>query len=88
MKSRATARFWKLYGGLPHETQELAKKTYRIWCDNPRHPSLHFKQLAGHGGRFSVRIGIHCRAIGWKLDSSTVEWVWVGSHADYDKLTR
>ena len=54
--------------------------------DNPQHPSLHFKQLSGRGGRFSVRIGIHYRVVGWKPDASTVEWVWIGSHADYDKL--
>jgi hypothetical protein len=35
MKSRATARFWKLYGELPRETQFLADKTYRLWRDNP-----------------------------------------------------
>lgn len=79
MKSRATARFWKLYGDLPRETQFLADKTYRLWRNNPQHPSLHFKQL-------SVRIGIHYRAVGWKPDGSTVEWVWIGSHADYDRL--
>ena len=50
MKSRATARFWKLYGELPRETQSLADKTYRLWRDNPQHPSLHFKQLSGRGG--------------------------------------
>jgi hypothetical protein len=54
--------------------------------ENPQHPSLHFKQLAGRGGRFSVRIGIHYRAVGWKPDASTVEWVWIGSHAEYDKI--
>ncbi len=86
MKSRATARFWKLYGELPRETQLLAEKTYRLWHDNPQHPSLNFKQLSGRGGRFSVRIGIHYRAVGWKPNVSTVEWVWIGSHADYDKL--
>jgi hypothetical protein len=47
---------------------------------------LHFKQLAGRGGRFSVRIGIHYRAVGWKPDASTVESVWIGSPAEYDKL--
>ena len=86
MMSRATARFWKLYGALPPEVRQLAEKTYRLWRDSPQHPSLHFKRLSGRGGRFSVRIGIHYRAVGWKPDASTVEWVWIGSHADYDKL--
>ncbi|MBU3666372.1 MAG: hypothetical protein FGM15_10930 [Chthoniobacterales bacterium] len=86
MKSRATARFWKLYEALPLEVQALSTKTYRLWRDNPQHPSLHFKQLSGRGGRFSVRIGIHYRAVGWKPEPSAIEWVWIGSHAEYDKL--
>jgi hypothetical protein len=87
MNSRATARFWKHYEALPAEIRQLANKTYRLWRGDPQHPSLHFKQLHGRGNRFSVRIGLHYRAIGWKPEQSTVEWVWIGSHADYDKLT-
>jgi hypothetical protein len=50
------------------------------------HPSLDFKKLkGGAGNRFSVRIGDHHRAIG-QLIGDTVEWVWIGSHEDYNKL--
>lgn len=86
MTSRATSRFWRLYGDLPADVQRLADKAYELWRDNPWHPSLHFKQLAGRGSRFSVRIGIHHRAVGWKPEPSLVEWVWIGTHADYDKI--
>lgn len=82
----ATSRFWRLYGNLPADIRQLADKAHRLWCGNPRHPSLHFKRLPGGGDRFSVRIGIHCRAIGWQPESSTAEWVRIGSHAEYDKL--
>ena len=88
MKSTATPRFWKLLNELPHEIIELAEKNYRLWLENPRHPSLHFKKLAGSGERFSVRVGDHHRAIGWKLDDGSVEWVWIGSHAGYDQMLK
>lgn len=88
MKSTATPRFWRLLNELPEDIIELAGKNYRLWQENPQHPSLHFKKLAGAGDRFSVRVGDHYRAIGWKLKDGSVEWVWIGSHADYDQLLK
>jgi len=87
MKSRATTRFWSLYSRLPTPIQELAVKNYRLWLNNPRHPSLVFKKLHGRGDRFSVRIGHSYRAIG-HLVAGGVEWVWIGSHEDYESLLR
>ena len=52
MTSRATRRFWKLYQELPENIQQLAVKNYRLWSDNPRHPSLDFKKLAGRMNAF------------------------------------
>jgi hypothetical protein len=40
---------------------------------------------ANKGNRFSIRIGEHHRAIG-QLAGDIVEWVWIGSHEDYNKL--
>jgi hypothetical protein len=85
MKSRATRRFWKLYQELPKSIQRLARKNYLLWRDNPGHPSLDFKRLAGGPGRFSIRIGDHHRALGHKVGDN-LEWVWIGSHEDYNKL--
>ena len=86
MKSRATRRFWKLFAGLPSHIQQLAEKNYRLWSNDPNHPSLRFKTLHGQGDRFSVRIGDHYRAVGRKVDGG-IEWVWIGSHEEYNKLT-
>lgn len=86
MKSTASPRFWDLLHALPQEIQELAAKNYRLWLENPQHHSLNYKRLAGGGHRFSVRVGDHYRAIAWKLPDGGVEWVWIGSHADYDRL--
>ena len=86
MKSRATPRFWKLYNELPAHIQKLARKNYELWQEDRQHPSLMFKKLAGgNGTRFSVRIGSHHRAIG-QLFGDTVEWIWIGSHEDYNQI--
>ena len=88
MKSTATPRFWQRLHALPQKVQELAEKNYRLWLENPQHHSLNDKRLAGRGHRFSVRVGDHYRAIAWKLDDGGVEWVWIGSHAEYDQLLK
>lgn len=85
MTSRATRRFWKLYHELPGPIQRLAVKNYRLWQQNPNHPSLDFKKLGSANERFSVRVGIHYRALG-HLVPGGVEWVWIGSHEAYNKL--
>jgi hypothetical protein len=85
--SRASKRFWRLLEALPQNVQFQAHQTYLVWRDNPRHPSLHFKKLTGSETRMSVRIGLHYRAIGENTDYG-IRWVWIGSHSNYDKLTR
>ena len=87
MTSRATRRFWKLYASLPEPVRRLASKNYRLWRNNPAHPSLDFKQLHGSGERFSVRVGNHYRALGQRV-ANGVEWVWIGTHEEYNKLIR
>jgi len=85
MTSKATRRFWRLYHELPEPIQRLAVRNFLLWRQNPHHPSLDFKTLAGAGERFSVRIGIHYRALGHRVPGG-VEWVWIGTHEDYNKL--
>jgi hypothetical protein len=86
VNSRCTRRFWKLHGALPARVQTLAKKNYELWRRDHGHPSLDFKKLkGGSGNRFSVRVGDHHRAIG-HLVGDTVEWVWIGTHEEYNGL--
>ncbi len=85
MTSKATSRFWKLYQELPEPIRRLAVKNYRLWQQNPSHPSLDFKRLQGNRERFSVRVGGHYRALGRQV-AGGVEWVWIGTHQDYNKL--
>lgn len=86
MKSKATERFWNRYRALPPPIQRLADKSYRLWLDNHHHPSLGFNKLKGKSDRFSVRVGNHHRALGRLIGSDTIEWVWIGTHKEYNKL--
>ena len=85
VKSIATRRFWDLFYALPPEIQKLAVKNYELWRRDPHHPSLHFRRLQGSQDRFSGRIGDHYRALG-RLTAQTMTWVWIGTHAEYDRL--
>ncbi|MEP7235935.1 MAG: hypothetical protein ABI778_11630 [Ignavibacteriota bacterium] len=85
MDSLTTERFWKAYKKLPETVQAQAKKAYELWAGDPFHKSLDFKKIHSKRQIYSVRIGIHWRAIGVK-EEETITWFWIGSHADYDKL--
>ena len=43
MKSEALPSFWAAYRSLDDSIRQQSRKTYRLWSDNPFHPSLHFK---------------------------------------------
>jgi hypothetical protein len=85
MKSRTTAKFRKAFELLPSEVKQQAKQTFRKWKRNPRHPSLHFKQIHRALPVFAVRIGIHWRAVGIQSGEEMV-WYWIGSHNDYGNV--
>ena len=84
MISRRSKRFKKLYELLPAETRALAVKNYRLWKDNRDHPSLNFEEVMP--GRWSVRVGLHYRALGSMQADGAMVWTWIGSHETYDKL--
>ena len=82
MKHHATPAFWAAYEALPLPARRAADKNFDLLKQDTRHPSLHLKQI----GRFwSVRAGIHYRALGVNVDDGIL-WFWIGSHAAYDRL--
>jgi hypothetical protein len=83
--SRTTKRFREAFAELPSHVQRKAREAYRLWQQNPQHPSLQFKQIHTREPIYSVRVGIGWRALGVKSDDAMV-WFWIGSHAGYDKL--
>jgi len=85
LKSRITEDFVSLFNKLPQRVQENARRSYRLWRENPTHPGLHFKKIHDQEPLYSVRIGRGWRALGL-LEEDTITWFWIGSHADYDHL--
>jgi hypothetical protein len=69
---------------LPDGVKQEAKAAYRLFRNNPAHPSLRFKKLEGEDHIYSVRIGAGYRALG-AMKGNRMVWFWIGSHADYDR---
>ena len=85
MRSHATKRFWSCFASLPPNIQQRARKNFRLWQENQRHPAVRFKQIRPNQPIYSARIGLGWRALGL-LEGDTVIWFWIGSHSDYDRL--
>ena len=85
MISRVRPSFWRAYADLDPRIRDAAKRAYTLFAENPVHPSLRFKKLAGYEDVWSVRINEQYRAVGQRK-GETVVWVWIGSHNDFDKL--
>jgi hypothetical protein len=64
MTSTTTDQFWRHYSTLPSEAKRQAKDAYTLFLSDAYHPSLHFKRIHSTRPVFSVRIGIHYRAVG------------------------
>ena len=84
MKHLATPAFWQCYGKLPASVRKLADEQFGRLKNDARHPSLHLKKV---GRYFSVRVGLHHRALGVAVDEDVV-WFWIGTHAEYDRMVR
>jgi len=85
MKSHTAARFRKAFQRLPEQIQRQAREAYRLFKQDPFHPSLRFKRIHPKKPIYSARIGVHYRAVGVRA-KDVVVWFWVGPHGDYDKL--
>lgn len=85
MTSRITADFRKRFQRLPLDVQEQARQSYHRWRNNPQHPGLDYKCVSQTIPLYSVRIGLHWRALALK-DAEMLNWFWIGPHAQYDKL--
>ena len=82
MIHHASPSFWEAYDLLPRPIQQLADRKYELLKENPSHRSLNLKRV---GRYWSVRVGLHYRALAVEVDDGLL-WFWIGSHADYDRL--
>ena len=85
MISRGSPAFWHLLGGLSDHGQRLARDAYQRFMTDPGHPGLRFKKLDGSEDFWSVRVGAQYRAV-CRRRGDTVEWFWIGTHGEYDKI--
>lgn len=85
MKSATLPSFWENYQSLDASIKRSAKKAYRIWSENPFHPSLQFKCVNQEEGIWSVRVTLSYRALGI-LEGDTVTWFWIGNHDNYERF--
>lgn len=87
MTSLTTPRFWTAYRALPTDIRDAARKSYRLFRDNPQHPSLQFKKVHDREPIYSTRVTIAYRAVG-VVENDTMTWFWIGTHDDYDRLLK
>ena len=85
MKSATLASFWDAYRALSEEVRASTRKAYRLWVENPFHPSLRFKCINHEEDVWSVRVSRAYRAVG-VLDGDTVTWFWIGGHDEYERF--
>ena len=85
MNSETLPSFWEAYGRLDENHKSRARKAYRLWQENPFHPSLHFKCINREENIWSVRITLAYRAIGF-MEGDTVTWFWIGKHDEYERF--
>ena len=85
MRSRATPPRSAAYRELPAEIRNLAQKAYRLFQENPGHPSLHFKKVHDHDAIYSARVTLGYRVVGL-MENDEMTWFWIGTHSEYDRL--
>ena len=85
MISKVRPSFWRAYDGLAPVVKARAKLAWRLFERDPDHPSLRFKMLQGRENVWSVRINEQYRAVGLRT-GDTIEWIWIGTHNEFDNL--
>ncbi len=87
MISRTTERFRKIFQQLPEHIQQQARAAYRLFRQDPAHPSLRFKPVHSSEPVYSARVGRSYRALAIR-EGERLTWFWIGSHADYEEMLK
>ncbi len=85
MISRTHGDFWRLYRQLDTRGKRAASSAFKKFQVDPGHPSLRFKKLSGHDNVWTVRVNDSIRAAA-RRNGDTLQWFWIGSHNDFEKL--
>lgn len=95
MKSVRSEQYLRLLSKLPREIQELAEAKFKVFQTDPmleRESCYDSKRSKLRKGSFSVRVGIHYRAVGVEDNGPNGDeepqicWYWIGSRSDYANL--
>lgn len=73
MKSVTTEKFRLLFASAAAERQIRIRSGYRLWKENPAHPSLRFKKVHPRLPIYSARVDLDWRAVG-VLEDDTLVW--------------
>ncbi|WP_297056879.1 hypothetical protein [Thermosulfurimonas sp.] len=84
MRSLKSSGFQKYFKRLPPEIQEKARKAFKLWLENPFHPSLRFKCIDREENVWSIRIDRNYRALAYKEEELFL-WFWIGPHKEYER---
>jgi len=88
VKSKRTKSFKKLFDKFPDYIQENARKQYKMFRENPAHPSLRIKQIGTSKNKalkiYEASIGMGYRAT-YFVDKDVYVWFWIGTHESFDK---
>ena len=87
MKSHTTELFRRSLAMLPASVRQQAREAYRLFQQNPQHPSLRFKRVHDTLPIYSARINLDYRVVG-TLDGNEIIWFWVGPHDQYERLLK
>ena len=87
MKSVTTEKFRLLFASASADRQLRIKSAYRLWKENPAHPSLRFKKVHPRLPIYSARVDLDWRAVGI-LEADMLVWFWVGPHPQYEALLK
>jgi hypothetical protein len=85
VNSATVPSFWDEYRKLDGAIRVRVRKAYRLWSQDPFHPSLRFKCINQGENIWAVRVTLGFRALG-VLDGDTVTWFWVGGHDAYERF--
>ena len=72
---------------LPLDVQRQARKAYRTFKANPRHPSLHFKRVDDEEPIHSARVSGDYRVLG-VVEGDAIVRFWIGDHGEYERLLK
>ena len=88
MVSKRTKAFKKLFNSLPGHIKENARKQYKVFLENPSHPSLRKKPVGSTRNNkfkvYEVTVGMGYRATYFR-DRDVYVWFWIGTHNSFDK---